>query len=189
MNSFLIAGLGNIGEEYENTRHNIGFKVVEACAKKWGAPFDDHQRYASVAEASVKGRKVILIKPSTYVNLSGKAVRYWLTEGKVKMENLLVIVDELALPFGSLRLGSKGSDGGHNGLKSIQEILQTNQYARLRFGIGNDFPKGGQVNYVLGQWSGEEEAKLKERIDKAVEGIETFCFIGIDRAMNGYNGK
>lgn len=188
-NRFLIAGLGNIGDEYENTRHNIGFKIVDACAKKWNVPFDNRRRYASVAEYSLKGRTVILIKPSTYVNLSGKAVRYWLTEGKVAKENLLVVVDDLALPFGTLRMNSKGSDGGHNGLKSIQELLQTNQYSRLRFGIENNFPKGGQVNYVLGEWTEDEEKRLTERIDKAVEAIEAFCLIGVDRAMNLHNGK
>lgn len=189
MAKFLIAGLGNIGEEYENTRHNIGFKIVDACAKKWNATFDNRRRYASVAECSLKGRSIILIKPSTYVNLSGKAVRYWLTEEKIPLQNLLVLIDDLALPFGSLRMKGSGSDGGHNGLKNIQEVLNTNNYSRLRFGIENNFAKGGQVDYVLGHWTQEEEAKLPERIDKAVEAIEAFCLIGLARAMNAYNGK
>jgi len=189
MNHFLIAGLGNIGEEYQNTRHNIGFDIIDACATKWKATFDERMRYASVAEYSLKGRKIILIKPSTYVNLSGKAVRYWLTEGKVPLENLLVVIDDLALPFGALRMNLKGSDGGHNGLKNIQELLQTPEYKRLRFGIENKFPKGHQVDYVLGKWTAEEQKKLTERIPKAVEAIEAFCLMGAERAMNAHNGK
>ena len=189
MNRFLIAGLGNIGEEYEETRHNIGFKIVDACAKKWNSTFDNRKRYASVAECSLKGRTIILIKPSTYINLSGKAVRYWLAETKVPVNNLLVVLDYLALPFGTLRMKASGSDGGHNGLKNIQEILQTTDYPRLRFGIENNFPKGGQVDYVLGKWSAEEEAKLNEHIAKAVDAIESFCLIGLDRAMNLHNKK
>lgn len=188
MQKFLIVGLGNIGEEYEETRHNIGFKIVDACAKKLNTTFVS-SRYASMAECSLKGRKIILIKPSTYVNLSGKAVRYWLTEGNIPYKNMLVVVDDLALPFGSLRMKANGSDGGHNGLKSIQEILQTNYYPRLRFGIENKFSKGGQVDYVLGRWTPEEEAKLDEHIAKAVDAIEAFCLIGLDRAMNLHNKK
>src|SRR6185312_318650 len=168
MESFLIAGIGNIGEEYENTRHNIGFRIVEALAKKHGVAFNANRRYGAVAEFSLKGRKITLLKPSTYVNLSGKAVRYWMTEAKVPLHHLMVVVDDLALPFGSLRLKSQGSDGGHNGLKNIQEIMNTNNYPRLRFGIENNFPKGGQSDYVLGEWSKEEEAKLPEYITKAV---------------------
>ena len=189
MNRFLIAGLGNIGEEYDNTRHNIGFKIVDACAKKWNTTFDERRRYASVAECSIKGRAITIIKPSTYVNLSGKAVRFWLAEENIPYKNMLAIVDDLALPFGAIRMKGNGSDGGHNGLKNIEEILQTNYYPRLRFGIENNFPKGGQVNYVLGKWTKEEEAKLTERIDKAVEAIESFCLIGLDRTMTMYNGK
>ena len=189
MNSFLIVGLGNIGEEYEHTRHNIGFDVLDACAKKWKTTFDDRKRYGSVAECTLKGRRITLVKPSTYVNLSGKAVRYWLIEAKVTVPHLLVVVDELALPFGTIRLGAKGSDGGHNGLKNIQELLQTVHYPRLRFGIENKFPKGQQVNYVLGKWSEEENQKLPERIDRAIEAIEAFCLIGIEKAMTMYNGK
>lgn len=189
MNRFLIAGLGNIGDEYENTRHNIGFKIVDACAKKWSATPFHPSRYASVAECTLKGRKIMLIKPSTYMNLSGKAVRYWLAESNVPAQNLLVVLDDLALPFGTMRMRANGSDGGHNGLKSIDEILQTNGYARLRFGIESNFPKGGQVNYVLGKWTADEEEKLNEYIAKAVEAVEDFCLIGLDRAMTIYNKK
>lgn len=189
MNRFLIVGLGNIGDEYEETRHNIGFKIVDACAKKWNATFDNRRRYASVAECSLKGKTIILIKPSTFVNLSGKAVRYYLTEEKIPYKDMLVVVDDLALPFGSLRMKANGSDGGHNGLKNIQEILQTNYYPRLRFGIENNFPKGGQVNYVLGKWSAEEQAKMDEYITKAIDAIESFCLIGLDRAMNIHNTR
>jgi PTH1 family peptidyl-tRNA hydrolase len=189
MDSFLIAGLGNIGDEYVNTRHNIGFKVVEALAQKHKVQFDNNRRYGSIAEFSLKGKKIILLKPSTFMNLSGKAVRYWLTEGKVPLHRLLVVLDDLALPFGAQRLKGQGSDGGHNGLKNLQEILNTVNYPRLRFGIENNFPKGGQVNYVLGEWSKEEAAKLPEYINQAVETIESFCLIGIERTMNTYNKK
>ena len=188
MNSFLIAGLGNIGDEYERTRHNIGFKVVDAFAAKHKASFSS-MRYGSVAECSIKGRTIILLKPSTFMNLSGKAVRYWLTEGKVPLHHMLAVLDDLALPFGTLRLKGQGSDGGHNGLKNIQEIVNTANYPRLRFGIENNFPKGGQVNYVLGEWTTEESAKLPEYITKAVDTIESFCLIGIERTMNTYNKK
>ena len=189
MDSFLIAGLGNIGDEYVNTRHNIGFKVVEAFAQKHKVQFDNNRRYGSIVEFSLKGKKIILLKPSTFMNLSGKAVRYWLTEGKVPLHHLLVVLDDLALPFGAQRLKGQGSDGGHNGLKNIQEIMNTVNYPRLRFGIENNFPKGGQVNYVLGEWSKEEAAKLPEYINQAVETIESFCLIGIERTMNTYNKK
>ncbi len=191
MNRFLIAGLGNIGDEYENTRHNIGFKIVDACAAKWAAAGAKWSvgRYASVTECTLKGRKIILIKPSTYMNLSGKAVRYWLAESKIELPNMLVALDDLALPFGAIRMKANGSDGGHNGLKSIDETLQTNNYARLRFGIASNFPKGGQVDYVLGNWTTEEEIKLNEYIANAVDAIETYCLIGIERAMNMHNTK
>ncbi len=189
MNSFLIAGLGNIGDEYEGTRHNIGFDIVDACAAKWKSSFDVNRRYGSIAEHSLKGRKITLLKPSTYVNLSGKAVRYWLQEANVPLQHLLVVLDDLALPFGTLRMKASGSDGGHNGLKSIHEIIQTTNYSRLRFGIENKFPKGGQVDYVLGKWDFEEQKKLPESISKAVEAIESFCLIGLERTMNIYNTK
>jgi peptidyl-tRNA hydrolase, PTH1 family len=189
MNSFLIAGLGNIGDKYEHTRHNIGFDILDACAAKWKVPFNNNRRYGSVAEHSLKGRSITLLKPSTYVNLSGKAVRYWLQEANVPIFHLLVVQDELALPFGTLRMKAFGSDGGHNGLKNIQEIMQTPNYARLRFGIENKFPKGGQVDYVLGKWSEEEQNTLPEHIAKAVDAIESFCLIGIERTMNIHNTK
>ena len=189
MNSFLITGLGNIGDEYSGTRHNIGFDVVDACASKWGVKFDNNRRYGAVAEHSLKGRKIVLLKPSTYVNLSGKAVRYWLQEANIPIFHLLAVLDDLALPFGALRIKTFGSDGGHNGLKSIQEILQSTNYSRLRFGIENNFPKGGQVQYVLGKWTETEKKTLPEHIAKAVEAIESFCLIGAERTMNLYNTR
>lgn len=189
MNSFLIVGLGNIGDEYDGTRHNIGFDILDACAFKWKIQFDNNRRYGSIAEHSLKGRRITLLKPSTYVNLSGKAVRYWLQEANVPIFHLLVVLDDLALPFGALRIKTSGSDGGHNGLKNIQEILQTTNYSRLRFGIENKFPKGGQVDYVLGKWTSEEVKKLPEHISKAVEAIESFCLIGVERTMNIYNTR
>lgn len=187
MDRFLITGLGNIGDEYENTRHNIGFKIVEAFARKHNVTFNPNRRYGSVAELSLKGRDIILLKPSTFVNQSGKAVRYWLAASKIPLQHLLVILDDIALPFGTLRLKAQGSDGGHNGLKNIRELLNTANYPRLRFGIENNFPKGGQVNYVLGEWSTDENAKLPDFISKAIEIIESFCLIGIERTMNTYN--
>lgn len=188
MNSFLITGLGNIGDEYSGTRHNIGFDIADACASRWNVKFDNG-RYGAVAEHSLKGRKIILLKPSTYVNLSGKAVRYWLQEANIPIFHLLVVLDDLALPFGALRMKILGSDGGHNGLKSIQEIMQSTNYPRLRFGIENNFPKGGQVNYVLGKWTEEEQKKLPGYISKAVESVESFCLIGTERTMNIFNTK
>jgi peptidyl-tRNA hydrolase, PTH1 family len=189
MNRFLIAGLGNIGDEYDGTRHNIGFDILDACASKWKISFDNNRRYGSIAKHSLKGRHITLLKPSTYVNLSGKARRYWLQEEKVPIFHLLVVLDDLALPFGTLRMKAMGSDGGHNGLKNTQEILQSTNYPRLRFGIENKFPKGGQVDYVLGKWSEEEEKKLPEYISKAVDAIESFCLIGLERTMNIHNTK
>ena len=189
MDRFLIAGLGNIGDEYLETRHNIGFKIVDAFALKHKVSFDSNRRYGVVAEVSLKGKHIILLKPSTFMNLSGKAVRYWQTENKIPLHHVLVVLDDLALPFGTLRLKSNGSDGGHNGLKSIQEILNTANYPRLRFGIENNFPKGGQSNYVLGEWTKEENAKLPEYISTAVETIEAFCLMGIERTMNTYNKR
>jgi len=189
MNSFLITGIGNIGGDYDGTRHNIGFDIVDACAAKWGVKFDNNKRYGAIAEHTLKGRKITLLKPSTYVNLSGKAVRYWLQEANVPIFHLLVVLDDLALPFGTLRMKGLGSDGGHNGLKNIQEILQSNNYPRLRFGIENNFPKGRQVEYVLGKWSEEEQKTLPENINKAVDAIEAFCLIGLERTMNFHNTK
>lgn len=186
---YLIAGLGNIGEEYENTRHNIGFKVLDFLVKESNTSSFSLEKQAHVAELKHKGRKLLLIKPTTYMNLSGKAVSYWVQKEKILPENILVITDDLALPFGTLRMKSKGSDGGHNGLKSIQECLNTSSYPRLRFGVGNDFYKGQQVNYVLGPWSTEEEKLLNERISRAAEMVKSFCTIGIAQTMSQFNNK
>jgi PTH1 family peptidyl-tRNA hydrolase len=183
---YLIAGLGNIGEEYRHTRHNIGFDVADAFVAKHGGAFRS-DRLADVAECKWKGRVFVVIKPTTYMNLSGKAVKYWMDKEKVPLENLLVIMDELALPLNVLRLRPGGSDAGHNGLKSIQELLGTNQYPRLRFGIGNNFPKGRQVEYVLGRWTDKERPVVQLKIEKSVEIIESIASIGIERTMNNYN--
>jgi peptidyl-tRNA hydrolase, PTH1 family len=185
---YLIAGLGNIGSEYSNTRHNIGFMVLDALASASNISFND-ARYGSVSELKHKGRTFILLKPSTYMNLSGKAISYWLQKEKIPVENLLVVLDDIALPLGSLRLRANGSDGGHNGLKSIDSILGHQNYARLRFGIGGDFPKGYQVDYVLGQWADEEKKILSERFIKASEIIFSFGTIGVERTMNFFNKK
>ncbi len=188
MSKFLIVGLGNIGDEYAETRHNIGFKIVDTIAKEANSTFSA-DRYASVAQLKHKGKNLILIKPNTYMNLSGKAVNYWLQAEKINPENVMVLVDELALPFGKIRIGPKGSDGGHNGLKSIQETLNTNVYPRLRFGIGNEFSRGSQVNYVLDKWSDEELKTLDARIKIAADAVKAFAFIGLQRCMNEYNNK
>ena len=185
---YLIVGLGNIGAEYHNTRHNIGFNVLDALAEASNVVFDD-LRYGAVSEMSIKGRRLILLKPSTYMNLSGNAVRYWMIKENIPLENVLVVVDDLALPFGTLRLKQKGSDAGHNGLKHIQETLSTQSYSRLKFGIGNDFPKGAQVDFVLSRWSTEELANLKPRIETACDIVKSFCLAGIQNAMNQYNNK
>lgn len=185
---FLIVGLGNIGAEYENTRHNIGFNVVDFLAKEANVSFKT-DRYASVAEAKFKGKTFFLIKPSTYMNLSGNAVRYWMQEEKIPIENMLVITDDLALPFGKIRMRGQGSDGGHNGLKHIQQILNTSSYARLRFGVGAEFSKGQQVDYVLGGWSEDENKALLEKIENAANAIKSFGFIGLARTMNHFNTK
>lgn len=184
----MIVGLGNIGDEYTETRHNIGFKVLDKLVEKNDAKFSSG-RYADVAEFKHKGKQLVLIKPTTFMNLSGKSVNYWLQHEKIGLENMLVIVDELALPFGKIRIGPKGSDGGHNGLKSIQKSIGTPIYPRLRFGIGNAFSKGKQVNYVLGHWGEEELVTLPKRIDIATEAITAFCFLGLQRCMNLYNTK
>ncbi len=185
---YLIIGLGNIGAEYAHTRHNAGFEVVEAFAAAAGAAFTT-QRYGAVAEARHKGRTFVLLKPSTYMNLSGRAVSYWMKQEHIPIENVLVVVDDIALPLGAIRIRVKGSDGGHNGLKHIDATLGTNAYARLRFGIGGDFPQGFQVDYVLGKWTSDEEKALPPRIDQAVEAIKAFGTIGIERTMNSYNKK
>lgn len=185
---FLIVGLGNPGAEYEETRHNVGFKVVDALAKELGDSFSLN-RAANRAEVKFKGKTLILIKPITFMNLSGKAVNYWLQAEKIPMSNLLVITDDIALPFGKLRMKGKGSDGGHNGLKDIQVTLRTSDYARLRFGVGNDFPKGRQADYVLGQWTKEENLALPERIIVATEFIKSFVTQGLELTMTNWNGK
>ena len=188
MKKFLIVGLGNIGSEYENTRHNIGFKVLDHLAKKEGLTFET-QKLGSVTTYKLKGRSFLLLKPSTYMNLSGKSIKYWLTKEKIPLENLLVITDDLNLPFGSLRIKMKGSDGGHNGLKDTQLQLQTTKYNRFRFGISDEFSKGRQVDYVLGNWTTEENDKLPERLDKSIEIIKSFGLGGMNNTMNSFNGK
>ena len=188
MKKFLIVGLGNIGPKYENTRHNIGFKVVDAFAKAQEASFET-AKLGDVAKTKVKGKTVILLKPNTYMNLSGKAVRYWLQQEKIPLENLLVITDDLNLEFGTIRVKSKGSDGGHNGLKDIQAQLQTTKYNRFRFGISDQFSKGRQVDYVLGDWDAKEEAALPERLEISGQVITSFVQAGMTNTMNNYNGK
>ena len=186
MSKFLIVGLGNIGSEYAGTRHNIGFDVVEALVYKHGGSFRSG-RLADVAELKYKGKHLTIIKPTTFMNLSGKAVKYWMDKEGIAMEQILVILDEVALPLSRLRLRPSGSDGGHNGLRSIQEALQSVNYPRLRFGIGNNYPRGMQVEYVLGRWSKEEVPTVIQKIGKSVEIIESFAFIGIERTMNEAN--
>ncbi len=186
--TYLVVGLGNIGSEYADTRHNMGFMVLDAWAQASNTVFETC-RYGSKAEVSFKGRKFILIKPSTYMNLSGKAVRYWMNELKLPVENLLVISDDLNLPFGTLRLRKGGSAGGHNGLTNITEMIGTQDYARIRVGIGNDFSRGGQIDFVLGGLSAEEKAQMPQISDRVIEGIKAFSTIGPDRAMNVVNAK
>lgn len=188
MDKYLIVGLGNVGDEYDMTRHNTGFMVLDAFAKASNIVFSDH-RYGFVAETSVKGRKLILLKPSTFMNLSGNAVRYWLNKENIALERLLVIVDDLALPLGTLRLKASGSNAGHNGLGNIQSVLGTERYSRLRIGIGNDFPRGMQIEWVLGRYNDEELAVLQPKIDTACEIIKSFVLAGIDFTMNAYNKK
>lgn len=184
---YLIVGLGNIGPEYVYTRHNIGFRVVEQIAEDAGATFSDG-RYGATCEVKVKNKVLVLLKPSTFMNLSGNALRYWMQKENIPVERVLVIVDDLALPFGTLRMKPRGSDAGHNGLKHIQQILGNDSYPRIRFGIGNDFPKGHQVDYVLGNFSSEEEDKLKETyLKRASEMTKSFCLQGIQNTMNQFN--
>ena len=185
---FLVCGLGNRGAGYTYTRHNIGFIIADAFAYSFKTKFET-SRYASVAEISFKGKSFIVIKPSTYMNLSGKAVRYWLNKEKILPADCLVITDDLALPLGTFRLRKKGSDGGHNGLISIIELLGTTEFPRLRVGIGNEFAKGYQIDYVLSRWTREEEKIILPQIDRAVELIKSFGTIGVDRTMNIYNTK
>jgi len=180
--------LGNIGVEYQYTRHNIGFEVLDALSKVSNICFED-KRYGAVTEYKFKGRTFILLKPATYVNLSGKAVSYWMQKENIPIENIFVIVDDLALPIGTIRIRAKGSDGGHNGLKNITEVLGSNEFARLRFGIGSEFAKGRQVDYVLGRWTKEEEVVLGNRIPVTAEIIRSFGTIGLQKTMNEYNNK
>ena len=186
--NYLVVGLGNIGAEYSDTRHNMGFMVLDAWAKASNIVFSAG-RYGSTAEIKVKADKFILLKPSTYMNLSGKAVRYWMNELKLPLENLLVISDDLNLPFGTIRLRKSGSAGGHNGLSNINELLGTQDYARIRLGIGNGFSRGGQIDYVLGELSDEEKAAMPQICDRVIEGIKAFAAMGPDRAMNIVNTK
>ena len=188
MKKFLVVGLGNIGADYKNTRHNVGFKALDHFAEKKDIAFET-ARLGAVTKYRHKGRLFVFLKPSTFMNLSGKAVKYWLQKEKVPLQNLLVITDDLNLPFGTLRLKKKGSDGGHNGLKDIQTVLGTTQYNRLRFGISDEFSKGRQVDYVLGKWTEEESSKLPERLDKVNQIIISFALAGVDHTMNQYNGQ
>lgn len=185
---YLIIGLGNKGSEYENTRHNIGFKVAEKIAQKIEAPFNS-ANFGWIAEGKHKGRKVFVLKPDTYMNLSGKAIKFWMQKENIPLENILVITDDLALPFGTLRMKGKGSDAGHNGLKSIKNELQTQNYARLRFGISAEFSEGKQVDYVLGEWNEDEQEKLTERIEKFSNACLSFVFAGLANTMSAFNGK
>lgn len=183
---YLIVGLGNIGAEYEDTRHNIGFQVVDRLARALDASFRT-ETLGSIAECKHKGRTFVLLKPNTYMNRSGRAVKYWMDKKGIDRENVLVVLDDLNLDFGKLRLRGKGSDGGHNGLKDIDQVLNTNQYARLRIGIGSDFSKGRQVDFVLGKWSSEEWDKLPELLDKSADAVKAFGTIGLALAMTTYN--
>ena len=185
---YLIVGIGNKGDEYLETRHNIGFKVADKIASKMDVPFKS-SNFGQLAEGKHRGRKVFVLKPDTYVNLSGNAVRYWMQKENIPLENILIITDDLALPFGALRMKGKGSDAGHNGLKNIQQVLNTQSYARLRFGISAEFSEGKQVDYVLGEWNDDEKAKLPERIDKFSEAALSFVFAGIQNTMAAFNGK
>ena len=185
---YLIVGLGNIGDEYAGTRHNIGFRMIDAFADSVKAEWQD-KRYGYVAKCRVKNAELVLLKPSTYMNLSGNAVRYWLQQEKIPVENMLVLVDDLNLPFGTIRIRKQGSNGGHNGLGNIQSVLCTENYARVRFGIGNEYTRGAQINFVLGNWTPEEETALPERLKIVTEIIPSFCLQGIDRTMNQYNRK
>lgn len=183
---YLIVGLGNIGDDYRDTRHNIGFTVLDAMAQASNTSFTEN-RYGAVSRLKYKARELVLLKPSTYVNLSGNAVSYWLKKENIPIENLLVIVDDLALPLGSIRMRSKGSDGGHNGLAHINTVLGTNEYPRIRIGIGSNFRKGSQVNYVLGVWDPEEKEFLKDRIEIVIEMIKSFSFAGTELTMTNFN--
>lgn len=188
MKKFLIAGLGNIGDKYKKTRHNIGFLILDELAENQKVVFET-KKLGDIARFKYKGRTFILLKPNTYMNLSGKAVKYWQTIEKIPLENILVITDDLNLPFKTIRIKAKGSSGGHNGLTHINDLLQTQNYARMRFGVGNGFHKGSQVDYVLGTWNQEEKEVLPERIEKSTKAILSFALAGINNTMNEFNGK
>lgn len=185
---YLIVGLGNIGSEYRNTRHNIGFKVLDAFAEASNIVFST-QRYGDVAQVRVKNKILVLLKPSTYMNLSGEAVRYWMNKENIPLENVLIIVDDIALPFGAIRIKGKGSDGGHNGLKNIAALLGTQNYARIRFGVGNEFVRGAQIDYVLGNFTEEQSRELPVRMKVACDAIKAFCLSGLTFAMNNFSNK
>jgi peptidyl-tRNA hydrolase, PTH1 family len=188
MKKFLIVGLGNIGAEYVNTRHNIGFKILDHFAKKQNISFQA-SKLGDLVEYKIKGRTLLLLKPNTYMNLSGKAVKYWMEKENIEKENILVITDDLNLSFGTIRIKAKGSDGGHNGLKSIQSLLNSTEYPRFRFGISDEFKKGKQVDYVLGEWNEDEKTKLPERLDQSIAIIQSFALAGLANTMNEFNGK
>jgi PTH1 family peptidyl-tRNA hydrolase len=186
--NFLIVGLGNIGVKYESTRHNIGFKALDFVAEQSSAFFTP-ERYGEISTFKYKGKNIYLLKPNTFMNLSGSAVRYWLTKLKIDIKNLLVVTDDLNLEVGNLRMKKNGSDGGHNGLKNIQQMLSTNQYPRLRIGVGDNFPKGNQIDYVLGKWTEEEHTILDQKMEIIKDMVLSFCFAGIDNTMNKYNNR
>lgn len=188
MKKFLIVGLGNIGEKYDNTRHNIGFKIVDAFVKEHDANFST-EKLGDLATLKIKGKTVFVLKPSTYMNLSGKAVKYWMQKENIQVENLLVITDDLNIDFGKLRIKGKGSSGGHNGLKDIQAMFNSGAYPRFRFGVGSDYQKGRQVDYVLGKWSDDEESQMIERIATCVNAVTSFITAGLSNTMNEFNGK
>ena len=188
MKKLLIVGLGNIGEQYDNTRHNIGFKIVDELAKDKEVKFET-VKLGDCCEFRHKGKKFIMLKPSTYMNLSGKAIKYWMQQEKITIDNLLVVTDDINIDFGTIRIKAKGSDGGHNGMKDIQEKLGTTKYPRFRFGVGSGFSKGKQVDYVLGKWSADEESQLIERLPVATKAILSFGTDGLNNTMNNYNGK
>jgi PTH1 family peptidyl-tRNA hydrolase len=185
---YLIVGLGNIGDEYRGTRHNIGFRVLDAFAEASNTAFTT-ERYGDIARMRLKNKQLILLKPSTYMNLSGNAVRYWKEKESIDISHILVIVDDLALPFGAIRIKPSGSDAGHNGLKSIAQMLGGQNYPRLRFGIGNDFPRGGQIDYVLGQFTLDQRQQMPVRVEVACDAIKAFCLSGIEFAMCNFNNK
>ena len=188
MAKYLIVGLGNIGDEYTNTRHNIGFKMLDAFAEASNIAFED-KRYGFVGKGRIKNAELVLLKPSSFINLSGNAVRYWMQQENIPLENLLVLVDDLNLPFGTIRIRKQGSNGGHNGLGHIQQVLCSENYARVRFGIGNEYTRGTQINFVLGQWTEQESQLLPDRMEIIKQIIPSFCLQGIEKTMNLFNGK